>query len=55
MRRGIIDEMKVLGYRFSGTGGGRIYFDGNGLRREFKSWDDVLAFVESRACKGKEC
>ena len=59
MRDGIINEMKGLGYRFSGVGGGRILFDRIGLpgvdRREFKSWDDVLAFVKTNMDHRKEC
>lgn len=48
--KSILDYMKDLGYRFSGTGGGRLYFVRNiagcGQEfREFKSWDDVHKFV----------
>lgn len=48
--KSIIESMKDLGYRFCGTGGGRLYFarniPGYGQDfREFKSWDDVRAFV----------
>lgn len=45
----ILDAMKRLGFRFVGTGGGRLYFHrvtAAGLEhREFKTWADVESFA----------
>lgn len=50
---GILERMRNVGYRFVGTGAGRIYFalvKTGGLQHlEFKSWEAVDAF-----CKRKE-
>ena len=50
--KSILDSMKDLGWRFNGTGGGRLYFVRNIAGygqdfREFKSWDDVRRFIEN--------
>jgi hypothetical protein len=50
--KSILDLMKDLGYRFAGTGGGRLYFakvlpDRSQELREFKTWDDVRRFAEA--------
>lgn len=45
----VLDAMKRIGFRFSGTGGGRLYFDRTtaaGIEhREFKTWADVEAYA----------
>lgn len=56
--QGLLQEMSAIGYRFTGTGGGRLYFsrttdDGVELM-EFKSWDEVRAFCAGKTGKGEK-
>lgn len=48
----VLQLMSSLGYRFTGTGGGRLYFakmSNAGLdHKEFKSWEDVMEFARNR-------
>lgn len=54
----VLQLMSSLGYRFTGTGGGRLYFarttDAGIVLMEFKTWDEVGAFTAGKTGEGEE-